>query len=83
MNEIFKLKYLVLDRLHGCYNVPIIFPDCIEHNTMANDLGGKDNVLGAGFFDVMDDGTAYCYGESMSLNKTSRPEDQKLLQRFM
>ncbi len=70
------LKYIiVLDR--GC-ELPIIFNNIIDHATVA----GNQAVLAAGFLylDVKDGKIqASCYGESTTLRKNCRPEEDDRL----
>lgn len=75
-------KYVVIDyALAG--EVIHIFPSIIKCHDFANDLGRVNNVISAGFVMVLDDGKFRCMGESISLNKISRPEqDVKLINRM-
>ena len=70
-------KYIVIN-ISGV-KTPIVFPETSVHSDIADALGGKGRVLGAGFCTVDQDGY-HCYGESISLNIKSNYElDSRLL----
>jgi hypothetical protein len=82
-----RTKYIVFD---GPLCYPVIFPEFIDHKEMANKIGHP--VLSAGFVEIQCDRLskspkkigAYCYGNSNSLDKSSRPaEDNKILTRML
>lgn len=74
-------KYIVINI--GGVKTPIVFPDTSVHSDIADALGGKNRVLGAGFCTVDDEGY-HCYGESISLNiKSNYETDSKLLNRML
>jgi len=68
-----KQKYVITE--HGEI---IVFPELIQHSTFRN-----FNPISAGFiyFGLNEDGnpTCSCYGDSVSLNLKSRPEDDTKL----
>ena len=64
----YKTKYITFD--NGLVDTIIIFPEFTQHRAI--DLPGK--ILGAGFISYSDNSWK-CYGESISLNVKSRPED--------
>jgi hypothetical protein len=77
-------KYIVL----GPATSPraIVFDEDLAHKDVAAGLGGRDNVLSAGFctFEAADGRRVVvrCYGNSESLRKESRPiEDASLIRR--
>ena len=83
-------KYVILNEVKTQYGeafeVPIIFPDVLTHEIVANHFGGKANVVSAGFVAVgsdMDYKMRYgTYGESVSLGVKSRGErDDKIVRR--
>ena len=80
------MKYIVLDQWGGACDVPIIFPSFLTHIDTSNRFGGPENVLSAGMasFNVDCDGlTVECYGESESLKKKSREEDETIVSRAL
>lgn len=75
----FCLKYIIVD--DGLNEKPIIFSNLDQHNDIAYRLSWKP--VSAGFV-TMVNGQAECYGESISLNIKSRPEeDSKIINRFL
>lgn len=78
------MKYIVLQ--HGPYDeIPIFFSDVLAHSDMHN-LLRRPPIVSAGFCQMMnidDEGNRQirAYGESVSLNIKSRPEDSELLTR--
>tara|TARA_R110000822_G_scaffold25990_14_gene78665 strand:+ start:648 stop:932 length:285 start_codon:yes stop_codon:yes gene_type:complete len=84
-----KTKYIILDEVETnygtVYDVPIIFPESLQHVFVAEHFGGKDNVGSAGFVDVGVNGDGkvefHTHGESISLKKTSKPSDKALVSR--
>lgn len=77
-----KMKYIVID--NGMYDAPIIFDVGTSHQEMAFSLGGPlCNVISAGFVRHTSKGLE-CFGESVSLNKQSRQEeDSKLVNKML
>lgn len=73
-----KTKYVVLQM--GSIEVPIVFAELLKHADVAAQMGGVP--ISAGFCYIADD-QFVCYGESTSLNITSREKDSKLLTRFI
>ena len=71
-------KYIVY--LYKGLEVIIIFSEVIQHSDIAKKLvESEDYVISAGFIRLDFDNKLCCYGESISLNKKSRPEkDSKL-----
>jgi hypothetical protein len=63
-----KIKYITFDT--GLYDCIVIFPAYTKHS----EIGSLGKLLGAGFIEVVD-GKWNCYGESVSLDIKSRPED--------
>lgn len=63
-------KYVCIDT--GLNDVIIIFSDVVQHEFMEH-LPGK--IVSAGFINL---NTFKCYGKSVSLNTSSRPEDTQL-----
>lgn len=58
----------------------IMFPPVIAHDQMVRNLGlTKDDVHGAGFVNVGNDGSVGAYGKSVSLGIESREQDTELL----
>ena len=72
------LKYIIV-LARGC-ELPIVFSCVLDHADIAKD----QNVLAAGFvyLDVTPDKiTASCHGKSITLKKSSRPEDARLIEK--
>jgi hypothetical protein len=85
-------KYVILKEVKTQYGsvslVPIIFPDCITHELVADHFGGKENVESAGFMSMgmaeedSDDLREYsAWGESVSLGVESKDDDARLIRR--
>lgn len=73
------MKYVVFD--NGLSDVPMVFPGIEKHSDIA--LRFNWPVLSGGFVRVVND-QVVCYGESISLNVKSRPEeDARLIQQFL
>lgn len=74
------LKYIVID--DNGIEKPYIFTALDQHRDVAFHLGGK--VVSGGFIAPGTDSILICYGESISLNVKSRPEqDAKLINKFL
>jgi hypothetical protein len=74
-------KYIIFDT--GLNYVPIVFPNHVQHGSMALMLG-QWNPERAGFVRVEDDGSVVAHGESISLKLNSDPElDSKLLAKML
>lgn len=74
----YKSKYVILDK---GFTVGLVFSDLLNHSEVANGIGGK--VVSAGFCHI-EDGRYCCYGESVSLNVESRPEeDARILNKYL
>lgn len=77
-----KAKYII----GGWLEVPIVFPETIQHADMARSLGwiGDDKrVVGAGFVYIKEDGYKV-YGESVSLQVKSRgADDERILNKYL
>lgn len=65
-----KGKYIVFG--DAGFPQAVAFSETIVHSDMARAMGAR-NVLGAGFFAVVND-RFECYGESISLRIMSRPD---------
>tara|TARA_R110002126_G_scaffold253231_2_gene396269 strand:- start:129 stop:377 length:249 start_codon:yes stop_codon:yes gene_type:complete len=67
------------------YNAPIIFSSLLEHYSVAEHFGGKDNVASAGFVKTSIDKHGVVefttYGKSVSLDIPSIPSDKALVSR--
>ena len=76
-------KYIIYD--DDLLDIAIVFPNHIQHNTMATMIGCKP--ISAGFVEI--DGTkndeprAIAFGESISLGLKSRPQDSKIIQKML
>ena len=75
------LKYVVMADNLGIEK-PYIFSGLDQHSDVAFCLPGK--AVSGGFIAPGTDGILICYGESISLNLKSRPEqDAKLINKFL
>ena len=79
-----KTKYVVFELENGIEDM-IIFSGLVQHDWMARGLG---LIVSAGFISVHTDfggdQLIECYGESISLNLKSRPEeDAKIAHRVL
>ena len=73
-----QCKYIILDQ---GFPEPILFAETLNHSDVADALGGRGKVLGAGFCYIQDN-KYVCYGKSTSLKMVSRgDEDSKVLNR--
>ena len=69
-----RMKYIVVD--NGMYDTPIIFDEATEHSTMLGNVAGT--LVSAGFVSFSKEGLQ-CFGKSVSLEKSSRPEEDSAL----
>ena len=84
-----RIKYVVV-KMHtggvGKKEVIVVFPEFVEHKQMAERLVISERHILSGGFCYMPDALnpePSCFGESVSLNKKSRPEDTELLKRMI
>jgi hypothetical protein len=71
-------KYIVVD--NGLADAFILFPMMYNHSDVARAFPGT--VISAGFVLDFGDGRGFqCYGKSISLNISSRPEEDEALLR--
>lgn len=74
-----QFKYIILDNYS-----PIIFRDSAQHSEVAGVLTPR--VTSAGFGQIIPEGESIrviVMGESMSLNKSSKETDAKLIERMI
>ena len=86
-----RLKYIIFD--HYGLEYPVIFPELIEHDRMAQKVKECDTPskpISAGFIKIKQDleysGLSYieCYGNSTSLNLESKKEiDSEFIKNFL
>jgi hypothetical protein len=75
----YKSKYVIIMRGNILY--PVVFTDLMGHNEIAR---SNDEVVGAGFCCINDEGHYTCYGESVSLKVKSRgDEDARVLNKYL
>lgn len=74
------MKYIIVKAGICELETPILFPDTMGHNEIANKLGLP--VVSAGFCVAQFNGNFYCYGQSVSLGIKSRDEDTEVLNRM-
>jgi len=71
-----ELKYVITDK--NCF---AIFSTTAEHRDVATGLWGKP--MGAGFCTIAEGNVrhcnVHCYGKSVSLNLSARPEDEEII----
>jgi len=74
-------KYIVVKI--NQFETMIVFPNFVMHSDIAcTILSNPDDVISAGFIYIDALGGIRCYGESISLNKKSHPEDTRLAMRM-
>ena len=76
----FNSKYIIVTNDYGIIT-PVIFPDIIEHTRMATLIGGK--IIGAGFCFITPEGIYSVYGDSVSLELESKPDDATMLNKYL
>lgn len=72
------MKYLVFER--NSLEIPVIFPDWIEHREVLID---DFNIISAGHCVFREPNSVVCFGKSIGLNVESRQEDSELLSRLL
>ena len=84
-----KTKYLIMDNMgmFGTNEGFVIFPEFQDHKVMADKLGGKEHVLGAGFinfykFDYETKVSCYGYSESLKIGPRDN-DDEKIIEILM
>ncbi len=70
-----KSKYIILYE----EELPVLFNPIIQHS----EIGIMKRVISAGFCSRNDDGTYSVWGESISLKVKSRPEDAKIIEKYL
>lgn len=73
-----QTKYIVFEDDHGLEDI-IIFSELQQH---ANILRLGLTPVSAGFIEITSE-SLHCYGDSISLNLKSRPEDTKIAKRAL
>jgi hypothetical protein len=73
----FKGKYIIVGD-----NTPIVFPETVTHSDMAHMVRICGQAKSAGFV-YTDEKGYHCYGESISLNLKSSPDDSKILNKYL
>lgn len=77
-----ELKYIMVRDEHTKGEYPILFPKDLIHRQVGRiHHVGDTVVVSAGFCQLSDFGVS-AYGESESLNKTSRPQDASIIKEF-
>lgn len=78
-----NLKYIVMDDMVNDMEGFIIFPEYVQHDKMAESLGGKHKAISAGFVKFatgnIGQPVATCYGYSTSLGLKSRKKDSDMI----
>ena len=76
-------KYIMV----GDMNVPIVFPEFMDHSKVAENFGGPEKVSSAGFVKVGVDGKGgirvVCWGESTTLGLKSGGEEDAVFIKIM
>jgi len=82
-----QAKYIIVEEVMGCYDVPFIFPLGIPHSDFAERMRITPNkILSAGFcrfYSHGDDVKVSAYGESVSLKTKALPTDARLIARTL
>lgn len=83
-----RMKYIVVDDV-GPFNSNIgyfIFPEFEDHAKIADKIGKRENILGAGFISFTEPDGVFehglipnCYGESVSLGIGVGENDEKII----
>jgi hypothetical protein len=73
-------KYIVIDHPDGFLQIPLIFPEQLQHSFVAT-LGRGGKAVSAGFCEIdVAKGTVRVWGESEGLRLKCRPDaDEKLM----
>lgn len=78
------MKYVIAETLSDGI-VSIMFPNHLDHDKMAERIPGYIKAKGAGFVQLVTDKEGYpaphCFGKSISLNVSSRPEDSAYIRK--
>ena len=83
-----RMKYIMMDNL-GMFSDGtgfFIFPEFEEHLSVANKMGGKEHVVGAGFVSIksIDNKVKIqCYGDSHSLKICVGEKDSRIIQMYL
>lgn len=82
-----KTKYVVMFDFELDIEIPYVFPECINHvdfvKSIVQEPMHASHPVSAGFCLIDRQGQYVTYGNSISLNLSSRPDDAKLLNRFL
>jgi len=73
-----KTKYIVVKHPHHHEEVIIMFPEFVNHSHFNEDYDVHGAIISAGFM-LIDNGEFICYGESISLEVKSRPDEDSAL----
>ena len=76
-------KYIIVEE-QSC-ELAILFDEIIPHSKFLK-VYDKDNIVSAGFFQIVINGeelSVYAYGKSNTLKKVSRKEDSRLIERVL
>jgi len=82
-------KFIRVKQLTRAIDVFILFPDTVQHRELALALGVDERcgLISAGFYSLTEDELGNpiyrCYGESISLDLQSAPDDSEMLNRQM
>ncbi len=71
------MKYIIVEK--NLCEVPIIFPDCLEHSTFANMKPISAGKCSIGYDMNHHDMDYDAWGKSKSLNLGSRPQDSNII----
>lgn len=74
-------KYLIV-KVRGC-EVPIAFPDVLQHNEIKVVVDGVECPIVSAGFCSLTPRECYVSGNSISLNKEFRPDDKNLLDKLL
>lgn len=78
-----KSKYIMVE-MNGLEQ-PFVFSETMQHKDVAVALtrGELNRVVSAGFCHINGDGQYVCYGESISLEVSSREKDSSVMNRML
>lgn len=77
LSKIVKSKYLIFES--GDIEAVVVFSSILLHQ----DVAGRRKIKSAGFCALDNNGNWVAYGESVSLNCRSRPEDAEILNQHL
>lgn len=76
------MKYIIFELFKGVPQVPVLFPEFVDHNVIGDEHGGEENVAAAGKFNIRSDSNGDLivdvYGSSIAYpNKPPRQAEDE------